>query len=195
MTKRPRRQNKGDRLVNPDASAIQVQIDHTLAPFDRLATELERKWGIEQLPALVSPETAEKYGRTIGRLNEAIDKDDPAEVRRLAESAMRGLKVMDAEAEAAGAPRSPAEVWEYDLDGFRFAIMPDTAHWPAIKAKRPDLLLFTMREAALALKAMNARGIVAATKDAFPGAEVRKVTPLKELPENFWRTGDDLPPF
>lgn len=195
MTKRPRRQRKGDRLTNPGATPTQVQIDYTLAPFDRLAIEMENKWGIDRLPELVSVDTAEKYGRTIGRLNAAIDADDPAEANRLAQSAMRGLQAMDAEATAAGHDQMPAEFWEYDLDGFKFAVMPDNARWPEIKKRRPDLVLFTMREAALALRQMNASGIIAATKDAFPGAEVQKVTPIKDPGSKFWNGGGDELPF
>lgn len=176
---RPRRQRKGDRLMHPDARAVQTQIDYAIAPLDKLALDMDRKWGIDQLPTLVSVETAEKYGRTIGRLNDAIRDDNAEEVARLAASAMRGLQVMDAEAKAAGHDQMPAEFWEYDLDGFRFAVMPDNARWPEVKKLRPDLVLFTMREAALALKAMNADGIIEATKAAFPGAQVTNVTPMK----------------
>lgn len=191
---RPRRQHKHDRLLNPDARATETRIDMALAPFDRLGTEMERKWGIDQLPALVSTDTADRYGRLMGDLNDAIRHNNADEVCRLASIGIRALKKMDEEAESLNAPKSPGDFIEYDLDGFKFALMPDNAHWQAVKEKRPDLQIFTMREAAIALKAMMSSKMVAATKAEFPGAEIQKVTPLKEVTHDFWeRGGDDIP--
>ena len=179
MTARPHRTRKADRLLAPDARNEERRCDYAVAPFDRVARQMDDAWGIDRLPSLVSTETAAKYGRLMADLQDAINKADAMEVERLATIGCRALERMDAEAKAAGHDRMPADFWEYDLDGFRFAVMPDNARWPEVKKLRPDLVLFTMREAALALKAMNAGGIIKATKDAFPGAQVTNVTPMK----------------
>ena len=59
MTKQPiRRQKKSDRLITPHASKDEIMIDFAIGPFDRLTREMERKWGVDMLPELVSAETA-----------------------------------------------------------------------------------------------------------------------------------------
>ena len=186
---RPRRQRKGDRLVSPNASAAEVQCDYALAPFDRLSLDMERKWGIERLPELVSPATAQKFGSAMAKLNAALDAEDPDEVRVRAEVCIRGLRAMDAEATAAGMPEADPTVWEYDLDGLKIGIMADDKCWQAAKDARPDLLLFSMREVAIALKAHQFDGVVA-VKDKFPGAQIAHIRP-KQKPPIDWKGGGD----
>ena len=50
QTKRPRRERKADRLMSPDATKAQIECDYAIAPMDRLALEMDRKWGIDRLP-------------------------------------------------------------------------------------------------------------------------------------------------
>ena len=155
--KRPYRQRKGDRLVNPGANKEDIACDHALAPFDRLSREMEFKWGIDKLPELVSPATAEKFGITIGNLNAALEANIPADVVACAESGIRGLQYMDAEATAAGHKPHDADWWEYELPGedggepFRIAVLRDGLDWQEVKANRPDLVPYSLREVAVEL--------------------------------------------
>lgn len=189
--KRPRRQRKGDRLLNPDSRREEIACDHAIAPFDRLATEMERKWGIDRLPALVSPETATRYGHAIADLNVAIAKNDPAAVLACANNCIKGLNVMDAEATAAGHQPATGEFWEYDLEGFRFAVMPDAAEWQSAKAKRPDLRFFTMREVAIALRHYCENYPIGEVKQKFPQAQITKIT--NRAPVDYANGGDPIP--
>jgi len=43
MTARPRRTKKSDRLLAYDATNEERQCDYGIAPFDRVATEMEHK--------------------------------------------------------------------------------------------------------------------------------------------------------
>lgn len=147
-----------------------IRCDHACAPYDRLTLEMDQKWGIGQLPSLVSTATAEKFGRVIARLNAAINADEPATVAVEAATAMRGLVAMDAEAAASGRTPFCVDVWEYDLDGHHFGIVRDVTSWKTAEAMHPTLRIYTMREVANALAAYGQT--VAAVKDAFPGAEV-----------------------
>lgn len=50
--KRPRRQRKGDRLLNPDARRAEIETDHAVAPFDRMAEQMDvfgftKVWGFD----------------------------------------------------------------------------------------------------------------------------------------------------
>lgn len=151
-------------------------VDYALAPMDRLALEMDRKWGIDMLPELVSVETAQRYGSAMAKLNAAIDANDPAETKTRAEVVMRGLKAMDAEAEASGASRASTEVWETELNGAKYGVMKDGRSWQTIQDQRPDMKLVTLREVAVALEAWSESvtgGITEKIKDTFgDGAEV-----------------------
>lgn len=188
---RPRRQRKGDRLTSPDENATAVRVDYAVAPFDRHARKMDEKWGVDRLPELVSPETAERYGSAIAKLNEAIDAGDPELAVRKAGVCIRGLDAMDAEATAAG-HQPITDWWEYDLDGFRFAIVRDTGDWKVVQRERPDLkVIYSMREVAVMLRDMKS---LHAVKEEFPGATVERVSP-KPLPSSFYDAGGDELPF
>lgn len=197
--KRPRRKRKGDRLINPDARREEIACDHSLAPFDRLAIEMEHKWGIDQLPTLVSVETATRYGHAIADLNAAIEKSDPGAVTACAQNCIKGLGVMDAEATAAGHQPAAGDFWEYEFippgeaEAFRFAAMRDAAEWQTAKARRPDLRFFTMREIAVALHHYCSNYPIGEVKDNFPGARITKITEPSKPPVDWAAGGDPIP--
>ena len=81
MTKRPSkpgRQKLEDRLISPSAASPEgIGCDMALGGLDRMAREMDRKWGVDRLPDLVSPEMAAKYGSAMGKLN--AGRNNPAE--------------------------------------------------------------------------------------------------------------------
>lgn len=173
--RRPRRRNKFDRLVNPHSSKQEIECDMAVAPMDRLARKMDEKWGIDRLPELVSVKTVTLYGSALGRLNAALQSEDPKEVAHRAQVVMRGLAAMDREAEAAGHKPASGDYWEADIDGFHFAVLKDGLEWPTVKADRPELRTFTMREVGLALKAQYGGPLVDRVKQNFEGAEIVKI--------------------
>lgn len=175
--RRPHRQRKGDRLLNPDARKSEIECDYAVAPMDRLAIKMDEKWGIDRLPELVSPETAQRYGSAMARLNAALEDGDPKEVLHRAQVVMRGLASMDREAEAAGQPKASADYFETEIDGFRFAVLKDSGSWKAFKKERPDLEFFTMREIAVALKSLSLDSpMFKSVKANFPQAELLSIS-------------------
>ena len=192
MNNRPQRRGLPDRLLDVDASEAEVTCDVAIAPFDRAMREAEHRWGYDRLPELVSTETATKWGRTMGRLNTALAQSNADEVARIAASAIRGLAVMEREAEAAG--ETPTNFWEYELDGFRFAIIDDERRREQAAQSRPDLEIYSMREVGTALREISKAGVGEAKK-AFPKARVIKLTPSEKLPPSFWEHGGDEIPF
>ncbi|WP_306127924.1 hypothetical protein [Roseovarius sp. MMSF_3350] len=143
-------------------------------------------------PELVSVETAQKYGSAMAKLNAAMEADDPEEVAKRAQVCMRGLAAMNQEAEAAGHNPEPGDVWEFDLDGFKFGIVQDIEDQARIRERRPDLKLFTMREAAMALRGYANSVLVEAAKHHSPHAEISKLPDIKLTPE-FFEHGDPIP--
>jgi hypothetical protein len=186
MTKqpRPRHQKKGDRLLDRAAQQTEVECDKAVAVMDRLAIQMDEKWGVDRLPELVSVETAQRYGSALTKLNAALEGGDPAEVAKRAQVCMRGLKVMNDEAEAAGQPQASAAYWEYELDGFKFGILKDDAHWMICRDARPDLRFFTMREIGVALKALRIDNpIFAEVKRHFPQAQIDSIAERAAPPQ------------
>lgn len=184
---KPVRKKKHDRLTHGDAEKNELRCDMAVAPFDGAARAMDEKWGIDRLPELVSPATAEKYGTALEMLNEAIKANDPARVAKVAAMCVRGMNAMDAEATASGAEPASAEVWEIEHQGHKIGIMQDGRNWAAIKKARPDLALYSLHEVAVALARLNI-GVVSKIKEMAPGAEISEV---RELPEAFWKRGGD----
>lgn len=179
---------KFDRLMTPDAKPEEIACDHACAPFDRAMRDAERKWGIDRLPGLVSPETAAKFGSAMGKLNDAINSGDAAATAARVGVCIRGLAAMDAEAVAAGHQPTPPEAWDVEVAGRVCAIIRDDRLWPVLAAARPGLTIYTLREVALAL-AEYGQGVVK-VKEAFSGAEVTAIRERTKLEEDL---ADEIP--
>jgi len=174
MAKRPTRQKKDDRILHKGATANEIKSDLALAPFDAAVRAMDRRWGVDVLPELVSTESAAKWGKAMAGLNGAIDAQDPDKVKFWVEICLRGLTAMDAEAVSLGRPVSDPMIWEHEYEGQVYGIIEDGREWPAAYAKRPGIAIHTMREVAVALHE-HRNGLVNAVKLAFPGAEVKAV--------------------
>ena len=185
MAQRPTRQKKDDRILHKGATANEIRADLSLAPFDKAVREMDKRWGVDRLPELVSVESAAKWGKAVAGLNGAIDAQDPDKVKFWVEVCLRGLTAMDAEAVSLGRPVSDPMIWEHEYEGTVYGIIEDGREWPAAYAKRPGIAIHTMREVAVALHA-HRNGLVDAIKLSFPGAEVKAVRrPQAELEDDF----------
>lgn len=178
---RPQRHNRHDRLTHHGASPTEIKCDMATGPFDGACREMDRKWGVDRLPELVSPATAARWGQAMADLNAAIDSGDEALTVQKVNACLRGFSAMDAEATAAGHQPIPPAAQEIEIDGQLCAVLWDAAQWPAYQKARPGIRVYTPLEVANALAHYGK--IVAAVKDSFPGAEVvtvRKPTKLEE---------------
>jgi hypothetical protein len=173
---RPRRKKMGDALSFPDARPDQISCNYAVAPFDRMATEIDRTWGIDRLPELVTPETAAKYGSALAKLNAAIEANNPEECATRANVCMRGLQAMDKEARALGHSPMPSNFWMYEQDGNTIIIAQDMRDWPLIEKMHPGIAIFSLREVANALEAYGQT--VVAVKQSFAGAEIKSTAPI-----------------
>ena len=170
-----KRQKKSDRILHGNQNKDAIMCDYAVAPVDRLVIEMDRKWGVDRLPELVSVEMAQKYGSAVAKMNAAVEAGDVEECRKRCEVVVRGLQAMDAEAERVGAERACTDVWEVEIDGKLFGIMRDGRGWRAIKEQRPELELLTLREVALAYRYFREHWmgeLEKAAKQSFPGAEM-----------------------
>ena len=176
--RRPVRQRKADRLTNPHARQEEIRCDFALAPLDRMAIEMDRKWGVDVLVELVPIEMAERYGSAMAKLNEAIAAQDPEQVSLRAGVCMRGLAAMDRTATERGATPASQDVWLVQADGREFGLLRDARAWRSVQEKHPKLRLISEREMILAIEMYQrslAGQMVEAVKDSFPKADVIKI--------------------
>lgn len=172
---KPKRQRKADRIIHQGASAEEIRCDYALGPFDRVACEMDRKWGVDRLVELVPPEMAAKFGSAMAKLNQAIDAQDPDEVAVRAGVCIRGMQAMDQIASQTHGEPPTAQVWVVEADGYTFGLMRDSRAWQRAQEAYPNLELISEREMVLALtmyKDSLAKQMIDAVKQSFPGAEV-----------------------
>ena len=174
------KRKKPDEFMAPDlyCNSVADGIHHAIMPLDKIATDLDMKWGVGRLPSLVSSQTASRFGSAKAKLDKAIRSNDPADVVARVEIMIRGWNVMDAEATERGhQPLSP-DIWTYATpDGFKIAVARSDAD--AIKGIRENdrlagCAVYSLSEIALILKSQT---LLNQTKTVFPGAEVKSVFP------------------
>ena len=188
---RPQRKQKADRLTYGVASEKEIQADYAVAPFDKMVRDMDRKWGVDRLPEIVSPELAAKYGSALAKLCAAIDEGEPEMIAARAAVCIRGMTAMDTEALSLGrVPAAVDNVWIMEFNGIEVGLMKDAREWPAIMAHHPDLELITENEVITALafyRETKLGKMVNAVKENFEGAEIiRFEVKDKEL-------NDDIP--
>ena len=173
--KRPTRQRKSDRMMHAGVTQEEIQCDYALGPFDRFAHDMDRKWGVDMLVELVTPETAAKYGSAMAKLNAAIEAQDPAMVAARASVCIKGMQVMDAEATAAGKQPASDDVWILAFQDKQVGLLKNGRSWQRVKETHPDLEVITENDVILALEfyRQSKLGEMQAMAQAnFPGAEV-----------------------
>ena len=189
MTPRFRRQ-RPDQITAPEGigDPIAEGIANALRPLDRVATEMDERWGVDRLATLVSPDTASRFGSAKAKLDTAIkDNNDAAAVAKRASVMIRGWQAMDAEATAAGAVWSDPQAWVWVDDRDKpHAFVRDTAEAARYGKANPGVTVWTMAEVVRVAASFSEKQAdwIANVKDKFPGAAVQRVGPVPD---------DDIP--
>lgn len=165
--------------------------------LDQVAREMELKWGVGRLPALVPTDLAERFHRQVGKLNAAITDEvtggSIANTEHEAGRMANAWRALDAAAEAAGAlPLSPRTL-EARLPDGRLLIVcdgPESAH--RIAGDNRAAVVWSMAEIAAVLWKFE---MVNDAKVVWPGARVEevRVDPERTKPPVNWAEGDPLP--
>ena len=180
------RPRKPDRITNPKSigNVTHESIYHSLRPLDEMVYQMEKRWGVDRLPALVESELAARFGAAKAKLDAAIDKNEPAEVQKRVRVMMKGWKTLSDAAEKAGAAEISAEIWEGRADsGVKYAFCRTDAEAHLAAKSRKDYRVFSVAEV---VRLLDSRfGLIAAAKEVFPGATVERI--------NHGDLDDDLP--
>ena len=160
-------------------------IGEALKPLDRLARELELKWGPGRLPGLVDAELAHKFGSAKDKLNEAIQCNNPDMLLRRAEVMLRGWQKLDAVATANGADKLPLGMFGYTHGGRSYVVVMEPQDYDvARKAAPAGATVVAMAELIEAYKIIEGR--IAGVLEAFPGAQIKGACAPSKL-------DDDIP--
>jgi hypothetical protein len=184
-----------DIFTDPEVhgNSIRDAIHHAILPLDRVASEMEMKWGCERLPSLVSPETAARFGSAKAKLDVAIQANDPQEVARRAVVMIKGWAKMDLEATETGHEALSPDIWSYTTStGFKIAVARSNAD--ALKSIRTDdrlagVAVYSMDEIARILEADSYR-LLETVKTTWPEAKITKIRKEKAPASEF---DDDVP--
>lgn len=180
MTQRPRRKRKDVLLSgrgDPDPNAQAMW--YALGPLDETARQMEIKWGVDRLPALVSEQTAMNFGAVRDDLDDAIDRGDVTAVGQFAAELRRGWIALDAEATAADARPYNPEAWAFEIGGkIKAAIVRDNASVPAVAHLDGECTIYTLEEIGNLLTALfrSQAPAIAEAKRLWPGAAVNVVS-------------------
>lgn len=172
-------------VASPEWLAASEAVSEALKPLDRVAVEMEAKWGVGRLPRLVTPELAALFGSAKAKLDQAIQANDPAEAAKRAAVMIRGWQKLDQAATEAGADELPVRTIGANNDGRAYVIVwdrADVSHAAKVSGVSPENVV-TVHELLTAYEVLKGR--IAGVKQAFPGAEVVRVG----IP----RGGDELP--
>ena len=145
-------------------------------PVDALQRETDQRWGIDALPALVTPELAAKLGRARGLLTDAIRQQDERLTVKHSDTVMRGLRALEQAARDAGhTPQPPEIIHRRDDNGNAWKIVTDSKQYDRAIAETGDpIQTVTIEELLCSYAAMRARGggLIDKVKSAWPGATV-----------------------
>ena len=171
---------KPDALTQRDGytDPIAEGIHHSIKPLDRIATEMEIKWGCDRLVSLVSPQTAAKFGSAKAKLDAAIESNVAPDVARTAGVMMRGWTALDAEATKGGHRPLQPNIWCHTTEaGFKFAVAqgnPDALKAIITHPELEGVAVYSLDEIGRLLESAS-MSLVNAAKDRFPGATVKSV--------------------
>lgn len=167
----PARPMSLDEMLRADAVAA------ALVPLDRVAADIERRWGPGRVEALVGPETAARFGSARRRLDEAVASGVVEDVAKRAAVLARGWQALDAEAVALGATPLPAGVVGATVDGARYVVAMHDRDAAAPGLARDGETVVSLPELLRVWRDRWARAAVTAdaAKAVFPGAVVTRV--------------------
>jgi len=184
--KRPLGDQRSWARTNGTFLAGQAHIDGA----DRMAIEMEAKWGAGRLRLLVSDELREKFDRQRFLFNAAVWHGDLEELRQQSGRMVKAWQALDRAAEAAGASKLNPLVWELTLaDGTVVALLRDLEAHRLVDTSGRRVVTYTLDEIGRMLDNYRA---VTEVKAAFPGAKVEKIRQAIDDPLNSIRDGKTL---
>ena len=181
MVKRPKKDTAALKTFEQETAERRERltfetIQAAIAPVDALQAETDARWGIDALPALVTPELAAKFGRARGLLNDAIRQRDEKLVLKYSDTVLRGLRALEQAARDAGhSPQPPEIIHRRDARGNAWKIVTEPRQYDRAIAETGDpVQTVTIEELLCSYIAVRERSnkLIDKVKAEYPGATV-----------------------
>ena len=170
----------------PTAHESLAKIDTVVRAVDQKGREMDQRWGIGRLTAIVPIEWAERFRNQRGKFSAAVWEYNPDDVTKHGEAMLRAYAKLDELAVASGASTAPPEQWEFMMGDEMVVLVRDLADAGRVDLQGRKAQVWSLDEIA---NVIQAHPVIAAAKDAFPGATVESVRPAKVARD---RLDDDL---
>lgn len=186
----------GRRVRKPDGSALRRlmgaaatgdrtyrAIQNHLVEYDRVVSDYERRWGVERLPLLVTPELRDRFWAQMDKLNAAIAADNPGEVEHQVAVTLRAYAKLEQVARELGGQELSGDCWTAPMpDGRVLAVAQSDKEVGRVKRDLPQAVVYSVEELARIIPAWEAdqAETIRAVKDVFPDATVTAVKVTKE---------------
>lgn len=170
--------------------AGQADIDEA----DKVAVEMEGKWGVDRLRMIVDAGLREKFDRQRYLFNRAVWHGNLEDVRREAKRMVAAWRALDRAADGLGLPQRDPEVWEVAVGAGVAAIVRHAEDARKVAADSRHVAVYTLEEVGRLLEQFP---MIAKAKEVFPGAQVvaarRPADPLQGVADSLAPLDDPLP--
>jgi len=148
--------------------------------YDDVVSDVEGRWGVDRLVWLVGGDLRDRFEQQMDKLNAAIDKCDPS-IEHEVDVTLRGVAALEAAAIAAGAKPLNGDYVEGRMpDGRVIAITATGYEAGKVKRDNREMVVYSADEVGRIIGGLNKEApVVDAIKNAFIGAEVQSVKPVK----------------
>jgi hypothetical protein len=144
--------------------------------LDQVARELEQRWGYGTLQRHASPDLAAKFEMANENLRIACEGDDPSLVVQKAENLAKGWRVLEKRAKEKGLKPIDERIWLHIADdGKRYGFVNDIGIAAQVTEEHQCRVYSLDEIVRIIQRYEDEANIVAATKDAFAGAEITSI--------------------
>ena len=157
---------------------------------DQRGRELDQHWGIGRLPMLVPIEWAERFHAQHKLFNAAVWEFDLKLVRQHGDAMLRAYDKLDQLAREAKGEPLPVDQWEFETDFGLVILVRDLRDTGRAQRHGRQAQVWSLDEIA---NVIRCHPILAAAKDAFPGAQVVSVRPSRTTLDQLDDELSDIP--
>lgn len=174
------------RISNGEYDAIMSVVD----AVDAKGRAADEKWGVGRLPTLVPAEWAGKFRQQQRKFSAAIGQWDYPEALKHGQAMERAYAKLDELAEASGAEKGLPEQWEFEVDGKLVILVKDLRRTNQVELHGREAQVWSLDEIASVIRQ---HPILAAAKDAFPGATIESVRTGRDVKQKLDDSLEGLP--
>ena len=145
----------------------------SLKSVDKVARDMEQRWGIGKLEQLANPALTTRFEQARQNLNHALGQESISEVVAKAEDMIRGWKIIEKKVLEAGHKPECEKVWHMVNDeGKKYAFVNDSSDHVYFDK---DTTVISMEEVLRIIEA-HYKELYLDVKTHFPEAEITKIT-------------------